>query len=74
MSKSVYRNRKILSQDEDVALIGTCVIHPKSDLKVLQWRDAIYYLDSSEIDKWELNKKFYFYPDKAHAFSLKEFK
>lgn len=71
---SPYKPRKVSTHDEDVALIGKCVIHPESKLKVIKWRDLYYYLDSSFQKKWKDDKLVYFYPDKAHSFYVQKFK
>lgn len=63
--------KTISLQDYDIALIGKCVRHPESNLKVVQWRDAFYYMDSGQIKKWVKNEDVYFFPDKAHAFRVR---
>ena len=74
MNKSSYKPRRTSTHAEDIALIGKCVLHPKSALKVVQWRDVYYYLDGSYKKQWDLDKLVYFYPDKAHALFVQGFK
>jgi hypothetical protein len=70
-TKSPYAKRKVSTQDDDIALIGVCVKHPESGLQVIQWRDLFYYMDSGAVKKWVENGRVYFFPDKAHAFDVR---
>lgn len=72
-TKSPYSKRKVSTHDDDIALIGTCVKHPESGLKVVQWRDIFYYMDSGAVKKWVEGEQVYFFPDKAHAFFVQTF-
>jgi hypothetical protein len=65
--------KTIKISDNDIALIGKCVIHPDKKFKMVKWRDVYYYMDSGAIKHWEQDKLVYFFPDKAHAFYIKDF-
>lgn len=58
-------------KDDDIALIGICVKHPGSGLRVIAWRELYFYLDSGQVRKWVENEPVYFFPDKAHAFYVR---
>lgn len=57
----------ITMYDDDVMLVGQCVKHPDSKLKVIKWREKYFYMDSGHIKSWKKDRYVYFLPDKAHA-------
>ncbi len=67
------KNKRIKVLDDDIGLIGICIEHPRSQVPVIEWRGNYFYLDASQIDRWSLNQRMYFYPDKSHAFEVKPF-
>jgi len=66
-----WAKHKIKIMDDDIALIGVCVIHPKFELKMVQWRDEYFYCDSEAMKYWEKGEEVYFFPDKHHAFDIR---
>lgn len=65
---------KVDTYDQDIALIGKCVLHPYLGTKCLLWRDKYYFLDNSSISNWIEDLEFYFTIEKSHAFDLKPYR
>ena len=49
---------------------GKCILHPRTNLEVVESEGKYYFLDSYEVLNWELNAEVKFVAEKSHAFDL----